>query len=252
MKKMRKSQNHTKERRFGFVAACLTLLAIPAVADQHGPAAPLTCLLVPARISDVGSDRGGIVVDVPVKRAEYVEAGQLLVQLDDSIANSDLELASITSDSLGERIGRAESLELGNMISGDEMQAMRTDQAIALAQAKRAQVQLDRSRVLAPFAGFITQIDVEKGELISNLPVVRLVDMSTLNAELVFTTESYGALSVGDTVQIAVDLVGETVEAKVTVVDPFLDASSDTFSIIAVIDNADLSLPAGASCRQVP
>jgi hypothetical protein len=107
---------------------------------------------------------------------------------------------------------------------------------------------------------------VEKGELISNLPVVRLVDMSTLNAELVFTTESYGALSVGDTVQIAVDLVGETVEAKVTVVDlvgetveakvtvvdPFLDASSDTFSIIAVIDNADLSLPAGASCRQVP
>lgn len=227
------------------------VLAITGASALHAQTVPdpLTCLLIPAHSSDIGSDRGGIVADVPVKRADYVQQGQVLVQLDDSLARADLELAQINRDALGAKLDRSAALVDSKIISRDEIEKMRTDFAIAKAQADRAALQVSRAQVLAPYAGYISKVYVQDGELIGTQPLVRLIDIRTLKAELVFTSEAYGKIAIGDTLPIGVNLVNKVVDAKVTVVDPFLDASSNTFTITAEIDNADQTLPAGASCR---
>ncbi len=212
---------------------------------------PLTCLLVPVRTSAIGSDRGGIVSSVPAARAVWVEAGALLVQLDDGLAQSDLAIAETTKAALASRLDRVRALAEQNVMSRDDIDALRTDLAIATLQAARAALQVARARVTAPFAGYVTDLKVETGELIGNEPLLTLMDMRSLKAELVFAADAFGQFAPDQSVNIAVPLVGRTAPGRVLSVDPFLDAASNTFSVIAEIDNADLAIPAGASCQLV-
>ena len=80
---------------------------------------------------------------------------------------------------------------------------------------------------------------------------MRLVDVSTLKAEMIFLDSAYGQITLGAEVDLAIDLIGTTVMGRVTAIDPLLDAASNSFSVSATIDNADLAVPAGVSCRVV-
>ena len=225
-------------------------LAAPATAQTAQPA-PLTCLLAPNLTSDVGSDRGGIVIDVPVSRADIVAEGDVLVQLDAQRVEAELRISDITIAAMTAQIARSEQLSRRNLIPADELAQMRTELALAEAQADQTRYELERSSIRAPFAGVVIAIDVARGELISNAPLMRLVDVSTLKAEMIFLDAAYGQIADGAQVELAIDLVGTTVIGQVTAIDPLLDAASNSFSVSATVDNADLAVPAGVSCRVV-
>jgi membrane fusion protein (multidrug efflux system) len=94
-------------------------------------------------------------------------------------------------------------------------------------------------------------MDVAPGELTHAGPLLRLIDVSVLDAEMVFVDEALGQIATGDRVRLAVDRVGTEVDAEVTAIDSFVDPASNTFTVVAEVDNADLSLPSGLSCRVV-
>jgi membrane fusion protein (multidrug efflux system) len=219
--------------------------AMPAFADAP---LPLTCLLVPARTSDIGSDRVGIVRTVAVTRADFVAENAPLITIDSEIAAADLRVALISISALQERIGRSEGLLSRNLISRDEIETLRTDLELAVASETRAQMELDRATIRAPFSGYVSQIGVSVGELIGPDPLLRLIDVSTLRAELVFLAASYGQISVGDILKVRVDIANTEVEAVVTAIDPFIDSNSNAFTVLAEIANPDLALPAGTTC----
>lgn len=226
------------------------LLPVPLQAqDAQMGLQPLTCLLVPARISDIGSDRSGIVREVEVRRADLVEAGQPLLQVDTSLAEAELEVSRITIAALEDRLERNEGLLARNLISRDEIGSLRTELDLARAQEARAIAELERATIRAPFSGYIAEVGVSVGELIGPEPLMRLIEVSTLRAELVYLVGAFGELSEGDDLTLRIDLTGTDVVATITAIDPFLDASSNTFTVFADIDNADLTLPAGTSCR---
>lgn len=226
--------------------ALLATLAAPAAAQVPEP---LTCLLAPARISAVGTDLRGIVTDVPISRADFVEEGAVLIQLDDSLARADLRVAEITLAALRPRAERAARLAENRLIPSDELDQLQTDLALAEAEVARATEALERSVIRAPFAGYVAQVGVEEGELTGTDPLLQLIDVATLKAEMTFLDGALGELTLGQGVTIMVDLVGTEVAGEITVIDPFLDAASNTFSAVAEIANPDLSLPAGAACR---
>ncbi|MDG2451620.1 MAG: efflux RND transporter periplasmic adaptor subunit [Paracoccaceae bacterium] len=209
---------------------------------------PLTCLLVPARTSDIGSDRVGIVRAVDVRRADFVEQDAPLVRIDAEIAEADLRVARISIAALEERLGRSEGLLSRNLISRDEIGALRTDLQLALANEARAQMELSRATIRAPFAGYVSNIGVSVGELIGPDPLLQLIEVSTLRAELVYLAGAFGLISVGDALMVHVEMADAEVEAVVTAIDPFIDATSNSFTVLAEIENTDLSLPAGTSC----
>ncbi len=222
--------------------------APPARADAP---LPLTCLLVPARTSDIGSDRVGIVRAVEVTRADYVTENAPLVRIDSEIAAADLRVSRISIAALQERLERSERLLSRNLISRDEIETMRTDLELALANEARAQMELDRATIRAPFSGYVSEIGVSVGELIGPDPLLRLIDVSTLRAELVFLAAAYGQISLGDTMKVRVDLAEAEVEAVVTAIDPFIDSTSNSFTVLVDIANPDLALPAGTTCAVV-
>lgn len=216
------------------------------------PAGLITCLLAPARVANIASPITGLVETVKFKRSDTVETGAVLVQLDDRVAQSDLDLARIARQGLADKLQRAETLEKTKIISRDEIESLRTDYATAQAQVARAELLLDMTRISAPFSGVIANVLVEEGEVVGTANVMQLIDISTLRVELTFGRAAFGTMQVGANLNVAVDLVSKTVPATITSVDPFLDASSNTFSVLAAVSNADLSLPAGANCSLAP
>lgn len=233
------------------------LLAVVVVSAVAAPplsaqtAEPLTCLLAPARVSALGTDQRSIVAAVPVERADFVAEGAALIELDRSLAEADRRVAEITVEGLRARMERAGALAQGSLIALDELEQLRTDLALAEAALTRAAEAVARTTIRAPFDGYVAQLRVSEGELTGNDPLLHLIDVATLKAEMSFLDGAFGTLRVGQELRLAVDLVGREVTGRVTVVDPFLDAASNTFSVVAEIANPDLALPAGASCRLV-
>lgn len=225
---------------------------VPLAGIAHAQALqPLTCLLVPARVSDIGSDRVGIVRSVEVTRADFVEQDAPLVRIDAELAEADLRVARISIAALEERLGRNEGLLSRNLISLDEIGALRSDLELAYANEARAQMEVERATIRAPFSGYVADVAVSVGELIGPDPLLRLIEVSTLRAELVYLAGAFGQVAVGDTLMIRVDLTEAEVEAVVTAIDPFIDATSNAFTVLAEIGNADLALPPGTSCAVV-
>ncbi|WP_010140971.1 efflux RND transporter periplasmic adaptor subunit [Oceanicola sp. S124] len=226
----------------------LALVPLPAAAQQTAPQ-PLTCLLSPLHVSDVGSERTGIVTEVRAERADLVQKGQILVQLDRALVEADLALAEITIEDLTARLERLDRLGQRNLVSGEELEKTRTELRLAVAERNRAELALERTVVLAPFTGYVATVGVAVGELIGTDPLLRLIDIDTLRAEMVFTDAFYGEIEAGDEITFAIDLTGGEVTGQVVAIDPFLDVASNTFSVLAEIDNSDRALPAGIACR---
>ncbi|PJE29643.1 RND family efflux transporter, MFP subunit [Pseudooceanicola antarcticus] len=235
--------------RMALAPLAISLMAASASAEEQPMPMPLTCLLSPLHISDVGSERTGIVTEVRVDRADLVQKGQVLVQLDQALVEADLTLARISIEALSDRLEKLDRLGQRNLVSGEELEKTRTDLRLAVAEEKRARLALERTVVLAPFTGYVASVGVAVGELIGTEPLLRLIDIDTLSAEMVFTDAYYGEIAVGDEVDFAIDLTGAEVRGRVVAIDPFLDMASNTFSVLAEIDNSDRALPAGISCR---
>ncbi len=222
---------------------CLT----PAIAAAEN-LSPISCLLTPAQVSAIGAERTGIVREVRVERADWVDSNELLVQLNDGVAQTDLRVASITAEGLRDRVTRSEALEANNLISVDEIDALRIELALAEAEISRAEGEISRAKILSPFNGYVASVNVSVGEMITSDPLIELLDLSSLKAEMVFLDSAYGQLLAGDELEIYVELVDVTVTSTVKSVDAFIDASSNTFTVIADVPNAALAIPAGASC----
>ena len=236
------------------LALLIALLAapLPALAQDAVPAElapPLTCLLRPDRSSDIGAESGGIVAEVAVRRTSKVKKGDLLVQIDDRIAQAELAKATTARDVAQDNLRRAEAVTAGRVISREEVATLRGDAAMAEADFTRAQLQVERGRILAPFDGTVAEVMTEAGQLINVEPLLRLIATDRLRAEIVFPAEAFAHLRVGDTLPLVVDLTGARVEATVATIDNYIDASSNSFTVVAEIANPDDAIPAGTGCR---
>jgi RND family efflux transporter MFP subunit len=222
------------------------LVALPAWSEVPPP---LTCLLGPARVSEIGTDLRGIVTDVAVERTDAVAAGDPLVRIDTALARARRRLAAIAAEGLRARLARSDDLRARNLVSVDELEQLATDLAAAEAELALVELEIARATIRAPFAGIVSELSVTEGELSGSEPLLTLIETDRLHAELVFLDTAFGDFAVGDPVRMAVDLIGAEVEGRVTGIDPFIDPASNSFAAVAEIDNADGTLPSGVSCR---
>lgn len=236
-------------RRFGLGFGMAALLALPVPAQTAAPVlAPLSCLLAANRISQIGSEHIGLVAEVPVRRADRVKAGDVLVRLDPALAKAEVALRQVTADSARARLERAETLATRQLIPAEELETLRSDLRTADATVAQAQLALDKTRILAPFDGVIADVMVSEGELTGNDPLITLIEVSELRAELIMLDSALGEVQLGQTVDMAVPLTSAEITGTVTAIDPFIDPESNTFLVTARVENATGDIPAGVGC----
>jgi len=239
-------------------------------AERSGPFAEfdrgdLRGLVTPGRRVRLGAPMGTQVKAVKVDEGDRVESGDLLAEFDYEMQELAVELNKLKIKEERMRLDESE-IQLQKMTEGRETYAFRDweirkkelqrDAAkVALERAKQNQeleeVKLDRYFVRAPFDGYVHQIEVDKGSsLRQGDPVLSLVSLDPLEAELHLPVELYSRISVGQRYRLRAEqaIVPELEDpliGRVKMVDPLIDSPSQTFRCVFEIPNPEHKLPAG-------
>ena len=188
-----------------------------------------------------------MISEIAFQEGQYVQAGQLLVQLDDSKLKEFLAEAEANFEVALANFKRSRELFANNLVSQQEY-----DQAFSQFQLNEASVRLNQrrlkdTRILAPFSGFIGQRQVSPGQVISkNTSLTWLIDLDPVKVEISIPERFLGRMQLNQTIVIRVIAYPEkTFEGKVFFISPFVDLDTRTSLIKAEIPNPDELLKPG-------
>lgn len=212
------------------------------------------------RTSRVSTQVSGRVDEIHVDVGDRVQKGDVLLNLDTSFF--EIERAQTQAELEGARVALADAelayKRLADLWSEgedsaipeqmlDEAKAQRDRAKAALRQAREAlryaEQRLEEAVVTAPYDGTITEKMVDPGELVTNTPVVPLLEIQETGVlELLFTLpqDSLAMVRPGTELKFEIDgIPGRRFNATVDRVYPTIDEATRSFRSRAWIDNAD-------------
>ena len=201
---------------------------------------------------------GGLVVAIPHREGESVEAGDVVVELDDRAQRAELASARTTVEAaraqadeaclaaeLAEKeLARVETLHAQGIASDQSLDLLQTDRdrtragcaaaraAIGQAESRviAAEVQLAFTKLVAPFAGTVAEVSTEIGEFITPSPpglpippVIDLLDPASIYVSAPIDEVDAERILVGQAVRVTVDSRSDqTFDGSVTRVAPYV------------------------------
>jgi RND family efflux transporter MFP subunit len=215
----------------------------------------------------VMSKIAGRVEKVLVDVGDFVQAGQLLAQVEDreiqqqiqeaeaslsvaraSIRGREAELANVIR-----QVKRFRELHEQNLIARQDLDDLITKQQSAEAQLELGKAQasqaeanlnqfkinLDNTRSNAPMDGFVGRRNIHPGALVAiNTPIVNLVDLRTLRMVINVVERDIVRVNKGVTAEVSVDAFpGRTFAGKVLRVSPVMDAATRTGEVEIHVSN---------------
>jgi len=255
------------------LTAAVCGLALPAAAQESAPG--VEAVSVPSKDVRLAFVVPGKVAEVAVEQGQRVEAGQLLVRLDDAAEQKRVEyLKNQSEDQVRIRaaearleqarndLRRTEELHAKNVATKYELQhaqleetiqelsldLQKFDQEQAKLQYDEEKLKLRRMRLVSPFAGRVERIAVEEGQVVNaHDAVLRLVQTDPLwvDAPVPLETIRSRQVRVGRIARIAYP-DGKTPAAAGKVIDvaTVADPASDTLTVRVEVPNGQ-GTPAG-------
>jgi HlyD family secretion protein len=210
------------------------------------------------RRAGISPSIGGQISSMPVKEGDAIGAGQLLMELWNHDLMAQLELATseamaaeatakqacIKSEVALREASRLQQLRKKNLISEEaadkadgEARALQAacDAALATREVSQAKIhvvesELERTRLVAPFAGIVAEVNGEVGEFVTPSPVgiptppaVDLVDISCLYVSAPMDEVDAPQIRVGMSANISLDAMAkQTFAGKVRRIAPYV------------------------------
>jgi len=257
-----------------FVAILLliVLLAIlpkrkEVVTDEPTPPPPVTTMLVqPAQINDVlhlparvqavfdaalALDKAGIVAELPVDRGSEIEAGQILLRLEDSIWKAGLEAAEIQHREAKREWNRWQELRKTGAVSTSEFDAVQARFDLAKVTLENARINLEKCVLRSPSPGVIADRYVEIGEHVAEgAPAFRLVNAEQIKLTVDIPERDVLQVHAGMAMPFTIDsLPGHVFTGTVTFVAAAARAENNSFPAELMVENTDGSLRPGMMGR---
>ncbi|MGV1014039.1 MAG: efflux RND transporter periplasmic adaptor subunit [Methyloceanibacter sp.] len=199
----------------------------------------------------VSSEIPGRLEEIHFQEGKPVEKGDPLFTLDDSVYRAqlaDVEAKLKLSEQTHKRTSQLFSSKYATAQSADEATS---NLAISTAAVELARVQLDKTRIVAPFSGIVGLRRVSVGEYITaGQPLVNLEAIDPVKAEFRVPERFLPAIRVGQTIHIRIDAFpDDTFEGEVYAIDPRLDVAGRSLLVRAIVPNQDQHLRPGLFAR---
>ena len=235
------------------------------------------CMIEPWEEISVRSPVIGRIDAIHVERADLVEAGDLLVELDADLAKAELDVAtkrtqmfaSIKSfearNSLGsKRSQRAARLYERNAIALDQKDEILTEKEIssydlqdahdqhslANLQLARERARYEQRRIRSPVSGIVANRLMSVGEVTDEETVLEIAQIDPLRVEVILPAVEFGRIESGMKAAVIPEIPGdEVVVATVRLVDGIIDSASGTFGAELELPNPKHEIPGGLRCR---
>ncbi len=219
---------------------------------------------------------GGLVVALPHREGDPVEAGDVVVVLDSRAQRAELVSAQTTVEAaiaqadeaclaaqLAEKeLSRVESLHAQGIASDQNLDLLRTDRdrtragcaaaraAVGQAESRvfAAEVQLEFTELRAPFAGTVAEVSTEVGEYITPSPpglpippVIDLLDPASIYVSAPIDEVDAERIGIGQAVRVTVDSrPDQTFDGSIARVAPYvLDVLEQNRTVEVEVELAD-------------
>ncbi|QGM21562.1 efflux RND transporter periplasmic adaptor subunit [Spiribacter sp. 2438] len=244
-----------KTRRYSLLLAAVCWLAFsPVNAQMEAPVVvtPVESARHAQTIQAVGQSRAlrsvelqaessGIVTEVLIEADRRVEAGDVLLRLDDRSEQVAVGLAGTRLADARQLLARYRRADGTGAFSEITLDEARREVELAELELRDAEIRLDDRTLRAPFAGFTGLSDIEPGQRITEDTVVTTLDnREQLRIRFSVAERHYGGLQIGEEITVAAwAQPGSQPSARLTRIDSRVSASDGTVRAEALLDNAE-------------
>lgn len=190
---------------------------------------------------------GGLVTEIHFESGDAVEAGALLVQLNDAPQRADRQSARAKQDLAERQLKRAQSLVGSGADSQDVLDQRRSERDQATASVAQLDALIAQKQIRAPFAGELGLRRINLGQhLDPGDAIATLTDLSEIYVEFAVPQQNLNRFAPGATVSVTTDgWPGRTFTGKVNAVEPQVDVDTRNATVQALLPNPDHALRPG-------
>lgn len=182
---------------------------------------------------------GGVIQQIHVKEGESFRKGQLLASLEPTEINTAVRQAQLGLEKAERDYQRARQLFLDSVATQEQVENAKTAFEAAKQDAARAVYNQDRTRILAPFDGYVLQHPARNGQVVGPGTPVLVVSSSGQNGWLLKVGVSDGqwaAIRVGDQAEVTTGTQRDRLRAMVHRKSEGIDPQAGTFTVYLKLD----------------
>jgi len=197
------------------------------------------------------ASRQGRVVQLNAEEGQWVEKGAVLARLDDTGEQLAVERAEVAAQMAKREAERGDQMKEKGYMSDKEMDDLDLKRRSTEVELGQARYDLSETRVVAPFSGRVTQRMIQLGETLTpGRECFRLEDFTPILARVYFPEREAASVHPGQSAMVELNArPGESLPARVTLVNPVVDKSNGTFKVTLELPNPKGDLRPGAFAR---
>lgn len=220
---------------------------------EHTPMTTAIGTVVATRSISVRNELPGTVRQVALVPGQIVEQGTVLVALDVSVEQAELQALQAQAALAQTQFARVLKLSEQRAVSVEEVDSTRAARDVALAQIARIKATIERKTIRAPFRARVGIADVHPGQYLSEgtyLTTLQGIDTAAY-VDFAVAQQVASGLRAGGQVQVLA--ADAPLTATIVATDARVDPATRNASVRARIADAHSTPPPGASVRvQVP
>lgn len=199
----------------------------------------------------VSAEVAGRVAEIQFKEGQPVAKGQVLVKLDDDVAQAELAQAQANLALAQSRYDRSSRLKTAGFVSAEAREDAQNQLKLQEAAIKLAQAKLDKATIEAPFDGVIGLRSVSIGEYVTpGQAIAPLEAVDTLKADFRLPERFIANIELGQTLELQVDArPGQLFAGEVYAISPLIEEGGRSILVRARVDNAEGLLRPGMFAR---
>lgn len=186
----------------------------------------------------------GFIRSLPIRESQSVSQGDLLVQVDTT------ELALALKQARADLVDAQATFRIQTLfddsiadpaVREQRNQVIRSTSGLNAAEIalERAQIDLDRARIVAPFGGRIGDLQVFESQFVSaGTELMTLVDIDPIRVEIGVLEREIGMLAPGRTARVSFTAFpGEVFEGSIASINPIVNPEEQAARVTVVLQN---------------
>lgn len=206
--------------------------------------------VLPDEQVEISAEAAGRIVSIHFEEGTKVEAGDLLITVNNADLLAQIERNKFQVSLAEERESRQRALLERQGISQQSYDQAFTELSTLKAEEALLQAQLEKTIIRAPFSGVLGLRHISEGSYVSpGMKIVRLAKTSPVKIDFSVPERFAGFLKTGTKVTFSVGNQPGKFEAEITAIEPVIDQETRSMIVRAVYPNENGSILPGSFAR---
>lgn len=203
----------------------------------------------PSKEIQLTSGAAGKVRNILFEKGDYVKEGKAILSIDTRALKADIANAKALIAQRQLELDGAVKLKKQKYSSAVNVATSKADLTSAKAALRTLEIDLENTRLIAPFSGILNTLDVEVGQLVqSNAAIGNFVSINPLTIEINVPQNKISRIQQGLNANVQLS-TGDIVEGTVSYVSSVADNDTRSIAIEIKVPNQDNKIPAGITAH---